>query len=248
MKVSIITPTYNSAATIKDTLKCINEQTYKNIEHIVIDGLSKDNTVELVKEFSPNSIIVSEKDDGLFYGMNKGVGMATGEITGILNSDDFYCSNQVIEKVVDAIKTNNADSVYGDLKLVNEVNTDKVVRSWISGDYDREKFLYGWMPPHPTFFVKTELYEKFGNFDTSFRISGDYELMLRFLYVNSASSCYINEFLVHQRDGGNSNSSFKTKLDGNNEDYRAWIRNNIKPKYFTRYLKPLRKIDQFFRS
>lgn len=248
MKVSIITATYNSAATIRDTLESVKAQTYPNIEHVIVDGLSKDNTMEIVKEYDSVSKVVSEKDNGIYDAMNKGIAMATGDIIAILNSDDFYASNEVIEKVVHTLQTTNAETVYGDLKFVDPVNTKKVVRTWIAGEFDRKSFLFGWMPPHPSFFVKSELYKKFGNFDTSFKTSADYELMLRFLYRNNVSTHYINEVFVYMRTGGQSDLNIKTRIIANREDNKAWKKNNLKPKFYTTILKPIRKIEQFFKS
>ncbi len=248
MKVSVITASYNSEATIRDTLKSVQEQTYGNIEHIIVDGLSKDSTMEIVKEFDSVSTVVSEKDNGIYDAMNKGIALATGDLIAILNSDDFYASDKVIEKVVDKIKSSNTDTVYGDLKFVDPIQKDKVVRTWNAGTFQKNKFLYGWMPPHPSFFVKSELYKKFGNFDTSFKNSADYELMLRFLFGNNVSTSYLNEVLVFMRTGGQSNLNFKTRILANREDQMAWKKNNLKPKFYTTILKPIRKIEQFFRS
>jgi len=247
MKVSVITATYNSEATIRDTLKSVQDQSYSNIEHIIVDGLSKDKTLEIVKEFDAIKV-VSEKDNGIYDAMNKGIALATGDIIAILNSDDFYATNEVIEKVVMAMKETKADTVYGDLKFVDPEKTTKVVRTWIAGDYNKECFLYGWMPPHPAFFVKSELYKKFGNFDTSFKCSADYELMLRFLFRNNVSTHYINEVFVYMRTGGQSNISIKGRIAANREDHKAWRKNNLNPKFYTTILKPIRKIEQFFRS
>jgi len=248
MKVSVITVTYNSGSTVKDTLQSVKNQSYDNIEHIIVDGLSSDNTMDIINQFDSVSKVISEKDNGIYDAMNKGLDLATGDIIAILNSDDFYASDKIIENVVAVMQKTDTDSVYGDLKFVDPVNTEKVVRTWIAGYFSRNNFLYGWMPPHPSFFVKAELYKKFGNFDTTFRSSADYELMLRFLYGNNVTTQYLNEVLVYMRTGGQSNMNFKSRIKANREDHRAWKKNNLKPKFYTTILKPIRKIEQFFKS
>ena len=198
MKISIITITYNSGKTVEDTLKSVAAQSYKNIEHVVIDGASKDNTLDIVKSF-PNVKLLSEPDKGIYDAMNKGVAMTTGDIVGILNSDDFYPSDDIIQKVVDAFNANKVDSIYGDVKFVSPNNLNKVTRYYSSAKWNPEKFAYGYMPAHPSFFVKKECYEKFGDFKTDYKISSDYELLIRFLYVNKISYHYIQEPLVTMR-------------------------------------------------
>lgn len=245
MIVSIITATYNSANTVRDTLDSVAGQTYSNIEHIIVDGCSKDGTLEIVKEYPHVAKVVSEKDKGIYDAMNKGIGLATGEIIGILNSDDFYASELVLEKVVNTILDRGVDTVYGDLSYVSEKNIAKTVRNWKANAYKKNSFLYGWMPPHPTFFVRREVYDKFGTFDLDLKSAADYELMLRFLYKNKVSAAYIPETLVHMRTGGQSNASIKNRLLANKEDRKAWEKNNLRPNFFTLYLKPIRKIGQF---
>ena len=200
MKISIITITYNSGKTVEDTLKSVAAQSYKNIEHVVIDGASKDNTLDIVKSF-PNVKLLSEPDKGIYDAMNKGVAMTTGDIVGILNSDDFYPSDDIIQKVVDAFNANKVDSIYGDVKFVSPNNLNKVTRYYSSAKWNPEKFAYGYMPAHPSFFVKKECYEKFGDFKTDYKISSDYELLIRFLYVNKISSVSYTH-LRAQRDRG----------------------------------------------
>ena len=246
MKISLITPSYNSAATIQDTIDCILGQSYPNVEYIIVDGQSKDETVSIIQSYGGKiSKWVSESDKGLYDAMNKGISMATGDVVGILNSDDFYSHDKVLEKVVQAFEQHQVDVVYGDLQYVHEVDTKRIVRYWKSGKYRRQNFLYGWMPPHPTFFVKREFYEKFGLFDLSFRSAADYELMLRFLYKHQLKAHYIPEVLVKMRAGGVSNASWKHRFRANKEDRRAWQRNGLKPTFFTTWLKPIRKLTQF---
>lgn len=245
-KISIITATYNSASTLQDTINSIASQTYPNIEHIIIDGGSKDQTMKIVK--ANDHLItnyISEPDNGLYDAMNKGIQLATGEIIGILNSDDFYANHQVIEKVMEIIQEKGVSTVYGDLQFVDPEKTEKIIRHWQAGTFSRKKFLNGWMLPHPTFFVHRKVYEQFGHFNTSFKTSADYELMLRFLFKNKVSTYYLSEVVVKMRAGGLSNSSFRHRLFANSEDRRAWEVNNLRPRLFTTWLKPIRKIGQY---
>jgi glycosyltransferase len=245
MKISIITATYNSAATVRDTLTCIAEQQYANIEHLIVDGLSKDNTLAIVKEFSHVAKVISEKDKGIYDAMNKGVQLATGDIIGILNSDDFYTSPLILSKVAAAFEDPAVDAVYGDLQYVKATNVQAVTRTWKSGVYKKKYLYYGWMPPHPTFFVRRQVYDKCGLFNTSLQSAADYELMLRVLLKHNVSARYIPEVLVKMRAGGISNSSVKNRLRANKEDAMAWKLNQLKPYFFTTWLKPLRKVLQF---
>ena len=249
MKISIITITYNSAQTVEQTLLSVINQTYPDIEYIVIDGLSQDNTMEIVGKYEDKiSRIVSEKDKGLYDALNKGIALATGEIIGILHSDDFYTNNEVIQKYADLFQKTGCDAAYSDLNYVDRADTDKIIRKWKSGSYSPGAFVNGWMPPHPTFFVKKEVYHTFGIFNTSFHTAADYELMLRFVHKNKISLAYLPEYTVKMRIGGASNISFKSRIKANLEDRRAWRVNGLKPKFYTLYLKPLRKIFQFFSS
>jgi len=245
MKITVITATYNSAATIRDTLACIASQTHRDVEHIIVDAVSTDNTLEIVKEFPHVAKTICEKDNGLYDAMNKGVKAATGEVIGILNSDDFYTSNVVLEKVAAAFEDPNVDAVYGDLQYVKHDDVTRVIRTWRAGKYKKKYFHYGWMPPHPTFFVRSNLYRKAGLFNTSLRSAADYELMLRMLVKYDARAHYIPEVLVKMRVGGVSNASLKNRLRANREDREAWRLNGLKPYFFTRWLKPLRKVFQF---
>ena len=271
MKVSLITVSYNSAKTIADTLKSVQSQTYNDIEYIVVDGNSSDGTIEIVRQFLdsvkdvsqdasqdlPEDLInvasqgvvttfLCERDKGIYDAMNKGLALATGDIIGVLNSDDFYCSNDVVEEVVRAFQQNNTDCLYGDLNYVDPIDVTKIVRKWRSGAYRKENFLKGWMPPHPTFFVRKTCYDQFGKFDTQFKSAADYELMLRFLYKESCSAVYLPKVMIHMRAGGVSNVSLKNRIRANKEDRLAWKINGLKPKWFTLLRKPLSKLIQYF--
>ena len=246
MKVSIITIVYNNRETIADAIESVLGQTYPNIEYIVVDGLSTDGTVEVVKGYGDRiTKFVSGKDSGLYDAINKGIRMATGDVIGLLHSDDIFYSKDVISAVVDEFITRGSDSVYADLVYVDRENPDRVIRNWKSGNYNRNNFIYGWMPPHPTFYVKREVYERFGLYDTKFRSAADYELMLRYLYKHGISTAYIPEYFVRMRVGGKSNVSLKNRIRANKEDYKAWHINGLQPRFYTRFLKPLRKLTQF---
>ncbi|HPH24113.1 MAG TPA: glycosyltransferase family 2 protein [Chitinophagaceae bacterium] len=245
MKVSIITATFNSASTIADTLESVRIQTYPTIEHIIVDGLSTDNTLTIVNNAQRIEQVVSEKDKGIYDAMNKGIALTNGEIIGILNSDDFYAHEKVIEEVVALFEQTNCDAVYGNLIFVHPDNPKKILRKWIAGGYDLNLFLKGWMPPHPTFFVKKSIYDQLGNFNIALRSSADYELLLRFLYVNKIKVEYLHDVLVHMRSGGQSTKSFSNRIKAHKEDYMAWRLNGITPKWYTLMLKPVRKIKQF---
>ena len=245
MTISIITATYNSASTVRDTLASIAQQGYQPVEHIIVDGLSKDNTLDIVREFPHVRRVISEKDHGIYDAMNKGLKLATGEVVGILNSDDFYASHEVLSRVMAAFKDPAVDVVYGDLQYVKKNNVHVITRSWKSGQYKRKYFYYGWMPPHPAFFVRRKIYDEVGFFNTDLRSAADYEMMLRILVRHNANACYVPQVLVKMRSGGMSNASLKNRLRANREDRKAWVLNELKPFFFTTWLKPMRKIIQF---
>jgi glycosyltransferase involved in cell wall biosynthesis len=249
MKVSIITVSFNSATTITDTIKSVLNQDYKDIEYIIIDGNSSDSTLAVIEAFKTRiAKIISEPDEGIYDAMNKGLALATGDIIGILNSDDVYADNTVVSDVVMAMQRANSDACYADLCYVAKEDLTKIVRYWQSGPYLKESFLNGWMPPHPTFFLKRECYNSFGGFNTNFRTSADYEIMLRMLYKNGVSCTYLPRVIIQMRVGGQSNVSLKNRLQANSEDRRAWFVNGLKPGVFTLFRKPLSKISQFFKK
>ncbi len=246
MKVSILTVSYNSQKTIEDTIKSVLQQDYPNIEYIIVDGNSSDSTMDTIAKHSSGiSKVISEPDKGIYDAMNKGVNLATGDLIGILNSDDFYASDNVISQVVELISKEGTDSLYADLVYVDAENTEKVTRKWVSGKYKHGKFKWGWMPPHPTFFVKKSVYEKFGTFNTELKSAADYEFMLRVLHKEKTSVSYLPKLTVRMRAGGVSNASFKHRIRANKEDRKAWELNGIQPYFFTLFLKPIRKIFQF---
>ena len=222
MKVSIITVVYNGAPYIEDCIKSVISQSCGDIEYIIIDGKSTDETLEIINRYKDRiDVVVSEKDDGHIYAMNKGLKMATGDIVGFLHSDDFYASPNIIDKVENAFKIRNVDSVYGDLLYVDKENPRKVVRYWKDKQYNIKRIKHGWMPAHPTFFVKREIYKKHGTLDTSFKIAMDYELVLRFFYKYKISALHVPEVFVKMRYGGVSNRSIRNIIRKTCEDYRA---------------------------
>lgn len=247
--VSIITVCYNSAKTIEDTIQSVTSQSYSNIEYLILDGGSTDNTMDLVNSFKNEiAFINSEKDKGMYDAINKGIELCKGEVIGILNADDFYIDDKVIGEVVAKMQEEKADSLYSDLYYVSANDTNKVIRNWVSGKYNRQKFLFGWMPPHPTFFLMRAAYEKYGNFNLSLKSAADYELMLRFLYKNNISTCYLPRPLVRMRVGGVSNVSLINRIKANKEDRKAWRMNGLRPRPYTMLLKPLRKVLQYVRK
>lgn len=244
MKISIITATYNSGVTVRDTLASVQLQDHPDIEHIVVDGASKDDTLAIVSAFPHVARVVSEKDKGIYHAMNKGIRLATGDIIGILNSDDMYIDAAVLSDVARAFRDPAVMTVYADLQYVHADNPTRIQRTWIAGPFKKRNFYYGWMPPHPTFFVRKEVYGQVGLFSTDLRSAADYELMLRILLKYGFSTQYVARVIVRMRAGGMSNASLHNRLKANKEDRLAWKLNGLKPNFFTLYLKPLRKIHQ----
>ena len=247
LTISIITVAYNSEKTIRDTLSSVSRQTYPHIEHIVVDGGSTDNTLAIVREFPHIKKVISERDKGVYDGMNKGLRLATGNVIGCLNSDDMYADNYAVERIAQAFEQKNIDSLYSDLEFFED-EPNNVVRVWNAGLIKRRRFLYGWMPPHPTFFVKRSVYQKHGNFNLDLVSAADYELMLRFIHKHQIKLAYLPEFIIKMRVGGKSNVSLKNRIRANNEDRKAWKINGLKPHFYTLYLNPLRKIIQLFKK
>ena len=246
MKVSVITATYNSSQTVIDTLESLNQQTYEDIEYIIIDGASSDATLKVVQEnCSRIAKIISEPDKGIYDALNKGIKAATGDIIGFLHSDDLFAYPDAIRDLVKTLEAEGTDSVYADLEYVSKEDTSKVVRKWKSGSFSNAKLLSGWMPPHPTFFMKRELYQKLGLFNLKFNIAADYDSILRYLWTNEVSTSYLPKVVTKMRVGGASNRSLKNIVEKTKEDIEALKANGI---FWPRaiLMKNVSKIPQFF--
>lgn len=253
MKISLITATYNSAETVRDTLQSVLNQTFKDIDYIIIDGNSKDNTMDIVKEFEPKFEgrlrWVSEKDKGIYDAMNKGVRMAQGDIVGILNSDDFFASNDVLEKVNAAFIENPAiDGVYADVRYVDWNDTGKTVRMFSGKDFTREKLCWGKMPPHPSFYVKRECYDKFGLYSLDYPICADYDMFVKMIWIGNINTLYINDVFVNMRSGGTSSNGIKVHRKIMRERMRCVREHNMPSNFFKQTSRYFEKIFSLLRK
>lgn len=247
MKISILTVTFNSAATLQSTFDSICTQHYSDIEYIVVDGNSTDGTRHLIQ--TNENIIdksISEPDKGIYDAMNKAIKLATGDVVGILNSDDFYADEMILSKVAEAFENDSVDAVFGDLEFVDPNNLSKVVRTYSSAHWNPKKFAWGFMPAHPTFFVRRKYYEKFGSFKTDYKIAADYELLIRFLLVHQLKYKYLPLKMVVMRKGGVSSSGWKSNFILNNEIMRACRDNGIYTNSLMVYSKYFRKLFELF--
>jgi glycosyltransferase involved in cell wall biosynthesis len=247
LKVSIITITYNSAKTLDETIKSVLEQSYDGLDYIIIDGKSEDDTVEIIKSYGDKiSKYISEKDSGIYDAMNKGVSLAKGDIIGFINSDDKLNSKDCVSEIVKVFQLYNCDVVYGDKIYTESGNTNKVIRYWRAGEYDKSNFRKGWMPPHLSTYIRSSFYATYGKFRTDFKIAADYELMFRFMYKHNAKTRYLPKVIARMRAGGISNKSIKNILISNYEVYKSWKLNgfSISPLIVVR--KPCSKITQLF--
>jgi glycosyltransferase involved in cell wall biosynthesis len=247
MKISIITVCYNSGKTIAHTLRSVAVQSFKDVEHIIIDGESTDNTLEIITAAGNHVFkVVSEPDKGIYDAMNKGIRLATGDIVGILNSDDFYANQYVLENIANSFYESTADLLFADLEYVQRHNIDKVVRYYSGASFTPSRLAWGWMPPHPTVFVRREVYERYGLFRTDYRIAADYELMARFLAKYSVKYLYFDEVILRMRTGGISTRNLKSNWILNREIIRACAENNIDTNILKVYSKYFQKIMQLF--
>ena len=247
MKISIITITFNSAKTLQRALDSVQSQSYGNIEHVIVDGASTDGTRAMIEAYAAKNLNVrwiSEKDDGIYNAINKGIRMATGDIIGFLHSDDIFNSSDSIEQIAAAFETGNVDVVYGDLQYCR---AGKVVRKWNSNSFNPRSLKYGWMPPHPTVYVRREVYEQVGPYDEWFRISADYDMMLR-IFKSNYTTHYIPSILVSMETGGASNKDTRARLSKTQEDYLVLKKNHVGAGLLTVLCKQLRKIKQFIRK
>lgn len=249
MKISIVTVCFNSEATLSDTIGSIANQSYPEKEHIIVDGASQDGTMDIVRSSPSIFRYVSEPDKGVYDAMNKGIEMATGDVVGTLNADDFYYDDTVLSQVAEVFTDPKVEACYADLIYVDKLDTNKIVRYWKSCDYRPGLFERGWMPAHPTFFVRRSVYRKFGGFDLDFRRQADFELTMRFLATHGIVSRYIPSIWVKMRMGGVSNNSILGVIKGNLEAYRACRKNGLDVRmlpFIAR--KVLSRIPQFFRK
>lgn len=247
MKVSIITVTFNSAKYLQECIDSVVNQTYGNIEHIVIDGGSKDGTLDIIKLYD-NHIAqwISEPDKGIYDAINKGMNLSTGDIIGILNSDDMLASREVIGRIVQCFTEHKVDSLYGDLVYVDQKNTKRIIRYWKGLYYSRFRFNYGWMPAHPTFYFRKDLLGDLGGYESHYFTAADYEFMARYLYRYRISAIYLPLLIVKMRVGGQSNKNIVSRLRANRRDYLAMKINNIPFPHIASILKPIIKLRQFY--
>lgn len=246
LKISVITVCFNSEATIGQTIQSVNQQTYPNIEHVFIDGASKDDTLAVIeRESRVNRVVVSEPDKGIYDALNKGITAASGDVVGFLHADDFYAKPDVLEKIAFGFVSPNIGGVYGDLHYVSQSDTTKVIRHWQTREFSPARLRRGWMPPHPTLYVRKSFYERIGFFDTRYRIAADYFSILQLFSDPTFHTIYIPEILMKMRTGGTSNRSLNNIFRKSHEDYDALRRSGVGGS-LTLVLKNLRKIGQFF--
>lgn len=247
MKISIITITYNSAKTIQRALESVQSQTYQDIEHVIVDGASKDGTRELIEAYAKkhtNVRWISEPDKGIYNALNKGIHLATGDVIGFVHSDDILYAPDSITHIAEAFAQQDIQVVYGDLQYVRE---GKVTRRWRSNDFNPASLKYGWMCPHPTMYVRREVYQQVGDYDEWFSISADYDMILR-IFKSGFKTQYLPEVLVSMEVGGASNKNTRARLSKTQEDFIALRKNHVGAGIFTVACKQLRKVKQFLRK
>jgi glycosyltransferase involved in cell wall biosynthesis len=246
VKISIITATFNSQSFIECSVLSVLNQTYSNIELIIVDGLSTDNTLDIIRKINdPRIHLISEKDNGIYYALNKGISLASGDIIGFLHSDDFFVDNQIVERIVNEFRNTKLDGVYSNLKYVSINDSNKIVRNWRSMPFKRINLKFGWMPPHPTLFLLKSVYNEIGDFNVKYRISADYDFILRLFISQNYSIKYLDTYISNMRTGGASNKSLKAISKKSREDLDI-ISNYPLWGTFTFVFKNLRKISQFF--
>lgn len=246
MKVTIITVTYNSEKYLEDCIRSVLSQDYTDLEYIIIDGKSSDGTLSIIKKYeSQISHWISETDRGMYDAINKGMAIATGDVVGILNSDDILASDDVVRKIAEAFQQQQTDTIYGDLEYVDPDDLNKIYRVWKGKPYNRNMFRWGWMPAHPTFYIKRELVAKFGGYENHFYSAADYEFMSRYLYYHKLSSFYLPKLFVKMRRGGQSNQGILKRLRANRRDFLAMRKNKIPFPFIISVLKPLSKLHQY---
>jgi glycosyltransferase involved in cell wall biosynthesis len=243
--ITIVTSSFNAADTLAECIRSVSKQS-RIVRHVLVDGGSTDSTESIIQSNLVGlTTVIKEPDRGTYDALNKGILVAADGIVGILHADDLFADEEVIETVAEAFKDSQIDAVYGDLDYVDKTNAGKIVRRWRAGEYRSQSFYHGWMPPHPTFFVRRECFEKYGLYRLDLGTAADYELMLRFLLVHKIRVKYIPRVLVKMRVGGASNSSISARLKANRMDRKAWQVNGLKPYPWTLLAKPLRKLGQW---
>ena len=251
MKISIITATYNSGKTLRDTIESVLRQTYTDFEYIVKDGGSKDDTLGVVKEYAPQFgdrlKVISEPDQGIYDAMNNGFQMATGDVIGILNSDDFYTSDDALQVIADTFANNDIDATYGDIHFVNDNDLSKCVRYYSSAIFRRSFMRFGLMPAHPSFYCKKAVYEKYGSFDTSYKVAADFENLLRIIYVGNIRTKYIPKDFVTMRTGGASTAGLSSRTQIMKDHLRALKSNGIYSNVFLLSLRYVYKVYELVR-
>ena len=252
MKISILTATYNSEKTLRNTMESLLRQGYRNFEYIIIDGGSKDGTVDVIKEYEPKFEgrlkYISEPDNGIYDAMNKGIWMATGDVVGFLNSDDFYTADDALQKIADTFEQNDIDATYGDIHYVNDDDLAKMVRYYSSAVFKRSFMRFGLMPAHPSFYCKRAIYEKYGAFDTSYRIAADFENLLRLIFIHRIKTHYIPKDFVTMRTGGASTAGFDSRKKIMREHLRAMKKNGVYSNFFLLSLRYFYKIYELMRG
>jgi glycosyltransferase involved in cell wall biosynthesis len=247
MKITIITVVYNNVSTIRQCIESVLTQDHNDLEYIIIDGSSTDGTLDIIKEYDKKiSTLISEKDSGLYDAMNKGIKVATGEVVGILNSDDFFYDNSVISRISEAFSDKTIDATISDIVFVKNSSTDKVLRRYSSKEWKPSKFAWGYMPPHPSFFVKRSLLNQLGLYKTDYKIAADYELLIRYLLINRINWKYLPIITTKMRTGGASTKGLKSLLTINKEIARACKENNVFSNYLMIYSKYFFKPFEFF--
>lgn len=246
MKISVITAVFNRASTIGGAIQSVRAQSHPDVEHIIQDGGSCDGTLEIIHAAADGAAdVVSEPDTGIYDAINRGIARASGDVIGLMHSDDYFASPEILAKVANAFADPSVEGVYGDLEYVRSDDSGKVVRHWRAGPVSRARLRFGWMPPHPTLYLRRDVFERLGCYDTSFRIAADYDAMLRYLITGQIKLAYIPEVMVRMRLGGESNRTFERIWLKSQEDYRA-IRKNGIGGLGTLAAKNLRKLNQFF--
>lgn len=228
IKFTIITAVYNREATIGQAMQSVASQTYENVEHLIVDGASTDGTLaEVERHKTTRTKVFSEPDKGIYDALNKGIALASGDVIGLVHSDDFFAHDGVLEQVTHAFEDSTASAVYGDLDYVSAEDETRIIRHWHSGPYDRRKLAWGWMPPHPALFLRRPVFDRWGLYDTTYRIAADYDAILRYFGRGNIHPVYIPQVLVKMRVGGESNRSLGRILRKSREDYRALRSNDI---------------------